>query len=60
MSIRLDGLVFIKFLANNIMATEHLNLKEKSFSACLKSNFLYRSQLHNVYVNTNTIAIRIK
>ena len=40
------------FLANNIMATEHLNLKKKTyFSACLKSHFLYRSQL---------IALRIK
>ena len=50
-----EGGVYLKsnlFLANNIMATEHLNLKKKKtyFSACLKSRFLYRTQLHNYFI----------
>ena len=49
-----EGGVYLKsnlFLANNIMATEHLNLKKKTyFSACLKSRFLYRTQLHNYFM----------
>ena len=37
------------------MATDYLKRKETCFGACLKSNFLYCFQFHNLYVNTTAI-----